>query len=50
MGGSEIVCSVDFDSQESQLIAKHDEPVKCVAYCAELSMSSLSQSSLALFS
>ncbi|GAA5824578.1 hypothetical protein JCM5353_007250 [Sporobolomyces roseus] len=30
------VRSVDFDSQESQLIAKHDEPVKCVEYCAEL--------------
>ena len=42
----EGICSVDFDSQESQLIAKHDEPVKCVAYCAELSMSSLSTPSL----
>ncbi|GAA6062508.1 hypothetical protein JCM10212_006357 [Sporobolomyces blumeae] len=30
------VRSVDFDSQESQLICKHDAPVKCVEYCAQL--------------
>lgn len=32
-----VVCRVDFESQESQLIAKHDEPVKCVEYCDQLS-------------
>ncbi|GAA5829596.1 hypothetical protein JCM3766R1_001233 [Sporobolomyces carnicolor] len=30
------VRSVDFETQESQLIAKHDEPVKCVEYCQQL--------------
>ncbi|GAA5960023.1 hypothetical protein JCM3765_006138 [Sporobolomyces pararoseus] len=30
------VRSVDFESQESQLIAKHDEPVKCVEFCEQL--------------
>ncbi|GAA5943336.1 WD40 repeat domain-containing protein [Sporobolomyces koalae] len=30
------VRSVDFETQESQLITKHDQPVKCVEYCPQL--------------
>lgn len=33
------ICRIDYESQETQLICRHDEPVRCVEFSEELSAS-----------